>query len=80
MASNGWMRRHLPRLWFTKRAVRKFMPGETPAEALDGGETFKGQGMAVIFTRLGENLTDLKDADENAEAYLELMDMADKEG
>ncbi len=80
MASNGWMRRHVPRLWFTRRAVRKFMPGETPAEAITAASTFKGQGMAVIFTRLGENLTDLKDADENAEAYLELMDMADKEG
>ncbi len=80
MASNGWMRRHVPRLWFTRRAVRKFMPGESPAEAIAAASTFKGQGMAVIFTRLGENLTDLKDADENAEAYLELMDMAGKEG
>jgi proline dehydrogenase len=80
MAGNNWMRRNVPRLWFARRAVRKFMPGESAAEAIKAASAFKGQGMAVIFTRLGENLTDLRDADENARAYLELMDLADKEG
>lgn len=80
MASNEWMRRNLPRLWFARRAVRRFMPGESAAEAIRAASVFRGQGMAVIFTRLGENLTDLHDADENAQAYLELMTLADKEG
>ncbi len=80
MASNGWMRRNVPRLWFARRAVRKFMPGETAAEAIKAAGAFKGQGVAVIFTRLGENLTRVEDADENLQAYLELMELADKEG
>jgi proline dehydrogenase len=80
MAGNTWMRRNLPRLWFARRAVRKFMPGETPQEAIKAAATFKKQGVPVIFTRLGENLTDLADADETAQAYLELMDLAQAEG
>ena len=34
MAGNSWLRRHLPGLWFARRAVRRFMPGEDTAAAL----------------------------------------------
>ena len=34
MARNAWLRDHLPRLPFARRAVRRFMPGETVGEGL----------------------------------------------
>ena len=73
MSRNNWMRRHLPNLWFTRRAVRRFMPGETAAEALDAAAKFKETGTGVLFTRLGETLTGIDDGDETADAYLRLM-------
>ena len=80
MASNEFLRRRLPRLWFARRAVRKFMPGESPAEALDAAERFKKQRIPVLFTRLGENLTRVAEAQETADAYVALMDDAAKRG
>ena len=73
MASNGWMRRNIPRLWFAKRAVRKFMPGESAEDVLAAAVKFKDAQVPVIFTRLGENLTRIEDADATAAAYHELM-------
>lgn len=80
MARNDWMRRNVPRFWFARRAARRFMPGETAAEALAAASKFKQQGMAVLFTRLGENLTSLDDADEMAADYLSLMAEAHSRG
>ena len=74
MARNRWLRDHLPRLWFARRAVRRFMPGEDPESALDAAERFKADGIASEFTRLGENVTKLEEGDAVAEHYLGLLD------
>jgi proline dehydrogenase len=73
MARNRWLREHLPRLWFAKRAVRRFMPGEDAASALEAAAGFKADGLASEFTRLGENITTLEEGDAVAEHYLELL-------
>jgi proline dehydrogenase len=80
MARNDWMRRNVPRLWVARRASRRFMPGETAEEALDAADRYKQSGMAVLFTRLGENLTSLDDAAETAADYHRLMDDAHARG
>mgnify|MGYP002336196010 CR=1 FL=1 len=80
MARNEWLRNHLPRLWFTRRAVRRFMPGEKPEEALDAAAKFTSSGTGILFTRLGENLTKIEDADRTAEDYLRLMADAHQRG
>jgi proline dehydrogenase len=70
MASNNWMRRNIPRLWFAKRAVRKFMPGESAQDALAAAEKFRDeQGIATLFTRLGENVTRAEQHEEAANHY-----------
>jgi len=74
MARNRWLRDHLPRLWFARRAVRRFMPGEDPASALDAAARFKAEGIASEFTRLGENVTRMDEGDAVAEHYLGLLD------
>jgi proline dehydrogenase len=74
MAGNGWLRERLPRLWFAKRAVHRFMPGEDAESALRAGTQFQIEGMGTLYTRLGENLTRIEEADEVAAHYLAVMD------
>jgi proline dehydrogenase len=74
MAGNRWLRDRVPRLWFARRAVRRFMPGEDAASALDAGERFKRDGIASLYTRLGENLTRIEEADEVAAHYFGVFD------
>ena len=74
MAGNRWLRDRLPRLRFTKRAVRKFMPGEDAESALVAAESYRADGISAMFTRLGENLVRIEDADEVADHYLGLID------
>jgi proline dehydrogenase len=74
MARNRWLRDHLPRLWFARRAVRRFMPGESVEPALEAAVGFQIEGIGSLFTRLGENLTDIAEADEVAAHYLGVMD------
>jgi proline dehydrogenase len=74
MARNPWLRRRLPRLWFARRAVRRFMPGETVEEALEAAVRFQVEGLATLLTHLGENLTEIREADDVARHYLALMD------
>ena len=74
MARNPWLRDRLPKLWFAKRAVRRFMPGEDAESALVAGTHFQIEGIETLYTRLGENLTRIAEADEVASHYLEVMD------
>ncbi len=74
MARNAWLKEHLPRLRFVRRAVRSFMPGEDLASAIAAAETTRAGGVTAAFTRLGENLTDLAEADEVAAHYLTVLD------
>ena len=57
-----------------RRAVRRFMPGETMAEALTAAEALDAQGIAAVYTRLGENLTQMAQADAVAAHYHALIE------
>jgi proline dehydrogenase len=59
---------------FMRRAVRRFMPGETLAEALGAAAPLQAAGIGTIYTRLGENLENLAEADEVAAHYLGALD------
>jgi proline dehydrogenase len=74
MARNRFLKRWLPRIWFVRRATRRFMPGETVEEALDAAEFFRPHQIGVLFTQLGENLTDLSEAQAVADHYHGLLD------
>ena len=81
MAGNAFLRRHLPRLPFARRAVRRFMPGETIEEALDAAEQFRrAPGIGILLTRLGENLTSLDQAREVADHYHRVIDLVHARG
>ena len=70
-ARNRWLKERLPRLRFMRRAVRRFMPGETLEDALAAAAPLQAAGIATMYTRLGENLESLAEADEVAEHYIE---------
>ena len=74
MARNHWLRDHLPRLPFAKRAVRKFMPGERIEDALEAAEQFRPLGVGILLTHLGENLTSLEQAQAVADHYRDALD------
>ena len=80
MAGNQWLRRHLLRLPFARRAVRRFMPGETIEEALDAAERFRPLGIGILLTHLGENLASLEQAGEVADHYHRVIDMVRARG
>jgi proline dehydrogenase len=80
MARNRWLKEHVPRLWFVRRATRRFMPGETIQEALDAAESFRPAGIGILLTRLGENLSSLADAQAVADHYHGVLDMVRARG
>lgn len=73
MARNRWLKTYLPRLWFARRAVRKFMPGERIEDALEAAEQFRPLGIGILFTHLGENLTSLDQAQAVADHYHDVL-------
>ncbi|HEX2470637.1 MAG TPA: proline dehydrogenase family protein [Candidatus Limnocylindrales bacterium] len=73
-ARNGWLKRRLPRFRFMKRAVRRFMPGETLEAALDAAGPLEAAGIGTMYTRLGENLASLDEANEVADHYIGVFD------
>jgi proline dehydrogenase len=74
MARNGWLRDHVPRLPFARRAVRRFMPGEQLEDALGAADRLLAEGIGILLTRLGENVTDATDADDVARHYHTVLD------
>jgi len=74
MAKNAWLKAHLPRFPFMQRAVRRFMPGETLQSALDAAGPLEAADIGTMYTRLGENLASLDEADEVADHYIGVFD------
>jgi proline dehydrogenase len=80
MADNRWLRARLPRLWFVRRAVRRFLPGEDASSALDAGQRFQSAGIRTIYTRIGEHLTHPGEAAAVADHYLGVLDAIQERG
>ncbi len=72
-ARNAWLRERLPRLPFMQRAVRRFMPGEGIDDALEAAVDLHVLGIGTLFTKLGENITEVAQAQEVADHYLDLL-------
>lgn len=74
ISENRWMRGHGQRLWFVRRAVRRFMPGEEFADMLRAAGELRPLGIDTLFTRLGENVTDASEASLVTRHYLDGLD------
>ena len=73
-SDNRWLREHGVRAPFVRRAVSRFMPGETFDDMLQAASGMTAHGIASVFTRLGENVSDLAEARAVADHYLEGID------
>ena len=71
VSENRWMRERGPKLWFVRRAVRRFMPGEEFDDMLQAATVLNSEGIDTVFTRLGENVSDPAEADLVTRHYVE---------
>jgi proline dehydrogenase len=74
ISDNQWLRANGTRVPFVRRAVSKFMPGESVDDMLTAAQAMAGNGVRAVFTRLGENVKDRGEADFVARHYLEVID------
>ncbi|MFB3920953.1 MAG: proline dehydrogenase family protein [Terriglobia bacterium] len=73
-SQNAWLRERLPHCGFMRKAVARFMPGEEVSDAIAAARKLQELGLATVFTRLGENVTDSKEAASVTEHYLDVLD------
>jgi len=74
ISENRWMRETGPKLWFVKRAARRFMPGEEFDDMLRAADELAPSGILTVFTRLGESVTDAGEATAVRDHYLDALD------
>jgi proline dehydrogenase len=79
-SESRWLATQLPRWPFARRAVRKFMPGETVAAALDAAAELAREGVGTVVTELGENVTTLEQAEAEARSYRATIDEIARRG
>lgn len=73
-SKNPWLLNHVPNYKFVRKAVKRFMPGEELNDAVAAAKDFMQKGIPTVFTRLGENITELKEAEEVAKHYISVLD------
>jgi proline dehydrogenase len=73
-STNPTLARRLPRYRFVRRAVRRFMPGETMEDAFREAEALRALGTPTLVTELGENVDTVTQARAVVDEYLQLVD------
>jgi proline dehydrogenase len=73
-SQNVWLRERATRYGFVRRAVSRFLPGETVEDALGAAEALRQQNLGAVFTQLGENITDAAEAAQVTEHYLQVLE------
>jgi proline dehydrogenase len=79
-AGNDVIRRLVATAPVSRDVVRRFVAGETTAEAVEVTRTLVDQGLTVTLDYLGEDTTDKQLAEQTVRAYLELLDALHAEG
>ncbi len=79
-SDNRWLRENGTKLPFVRRAVSTFMPGETAADMLTAAQQQAQLGVGALFTRLGENVADMREADGVRDHYLEVIGQVERRG
>ena len=69
-SENAWMKNRIPKMYFTRKAVKHFMPGEALRDAIKAALQSKEQGLETVFTYLGENIGSLAESDIVTEHYI----------
>jgi len=80
LSTNAWLRDHATKTAVVRRAVSAFMPGERLEDAMAAASAQQAHGVGTIFTRLGENLTRVEEAEEVTTHYLDVLDTVQRAG
>jgi proline dehydrogenase len=80
LSTNRWLREKATRTAFVRKSVSTFMPGERLEDAIGASAAQQKQGIGTIFTKLGENVTNLDEAEAVAQHYLDVMDKVSAAG
>ncbi len=78
VSENRKLRASLPRYRFIRKAVTRFMPGETLEEALSAAEVLQRKGINSILTQLGENISDSTEAKNVTQHYKNALETIQK--
>ncbi len=73
-SKSEFLNHHATNRSFVKKAMKKFMPGEAPEDALAASVELGRQGRGVVLTQLGEALTRLDEATAVRDHYLHMFD------
>jgi proline dehydrogenase len=73
-SQSQWLRERGTRYGFVRRAVSRFMPGETADDALQAAGTMQQRSIGTVFTHLGENISDPAEADAVTAHYIQVLD------
>jgi proline dehydrogenase len=76
-SESAWLREKAVRRPAVRRAVARFMPGETVEDALAAAAALDAERIGAVLTRLGENVRDAGEADEVARHYLDVLGRTD---
>jgi proline dehydrogenase len=74
LSTNAWLRDRATKTAFVRRSVSAFMPGERFDDAMAASARQQALGVGTIFTKLGENLTRIDEAEEVTQHYLDALD------
>ena len=73
-STSVWLRERATKARFVRRSVSRFMPGERIEDAMAAASDQQTRGIGTIFTRLGENLTRVEEAEDVTLHYLDVLD------
>lgn len=79
-STNPFLAERLPQYGFVQRATKRFMPGETFDDALREIRTLHSHGIGGLSTLLGENLTELSEADAVVQHYVDTLKQIETSG
>ena len=72
-AQNQWLKERANRYAFVRKSVSRFMPGETLDDAIAAAHELTKRNLGTVFTHLGENIADAREAQAVVTDYLKVL-------
>ena len=79
-SQNRWLSARVPHYRFTRRTVKRFLPGERAEDALGAAQALRAHSISAVFTHLGENISEAPEAIRATDEYIALLDQIHTRG
>jgi len=80
LAQNDWIHNFVISSRATRGVSRRFVAGETLDEAIEAAKVLNQKGMHVSLDHLGENVSDVKEAQSATTAYIKILERISQTG